>query len=263
MLSLQNYLKKYTTISNKFIDDFFDLYDNTTNQDDYVINLDAVTKWLKIRKDNIKRILISMYIINIDYTIKRTKSSSGELGGRPIEKIMLTPECFKRLCMLSRSSKAEEVRSYFIQLEKHIDKYKNYIIDALNVENNKLKNNQKPIVNPQRGIIYVLKSDDNLLKLGRSDKTKSRIRTHNTSHPDNVEVLFVFETDNSKTVENCLKSLITEYQYRKRKEFYEIDIDLLKELIADCDGLMLKARYHQKKFKHSGGFFIMFDKCII
>ena len=34
--------------------------------------------------------------------------------------------------MLSRTKKAEEVRTYFIELEKLMDKYKNYIIEALN-----------------------------------------------------------------------------------------------------------------------------------
>jgi hypothetical protein len=30
---------------------------------------------------------------------------------------MLTPDCFKRICMRSRSSRAEDVRTYFIELE--------------------------------------------------------------------------------------------------------------------------------------------------
>jgi phage anti-repressor protein len=30
--------------------------------------------------------------------------------------------------MKSKPKKAEEVRTYFIDLEKHLDKYKNYII---------------------------------------------------------------------------------------------------------------------------------------
>ena len=34
--------------------------------------------------------------------------------------------------MMSRTEKAEEVRSYFIALEDHINKYKGYIIEGLN-----------------------------------------------------------------------------------------------------------------------------------
>jgi hypothetical protein len=36
---LQEYLKKYSTISSKFIDDFFSLYDRNTNTDDFVITV--------------------------------------------------------------------------------------------------------------------------------------------------------------------------------------------------------------------------------
>ena len=51
-LSLQDYLKKFSSISNKFIDDFFTLYDENTNNDDYIVNFDIATKWLKLRKDS-------------------------------------------------------------------------------------------------------------------------------------------------------------------------------------------------------------------
>ena len=59
----------------------------------------------------------------------------------------------KRLTMMSRTKTAEEVRLYFIQLEKHIDKYKNYIIEGLNRQVNTLKNNQKTKINPKSGVI--------------------------------------------------------------------------------------------------------------
>lgn len=41
--------------------------------------------------------------------------------------------------MLSKTNKAEEVRSYFIEIEKIMNKYKNYIIDALNKKINILE----------------------------------------------------------------------------------------------------------------------------
>lgn len=56
MISLQNFLKKYSSISNTFIDDFFSLYTNETTNDDLIINFDNLVKWLNIRKDSLKRI---------------------------------------------------------------------------------------------------------------------------------------------------------------------------------------------------------------
>lgn len=38
-------------------------------------------------------------------------------------------------------------------------------------------------------------------------------------------------------VEICLKGLLKRNQYRKRKEFYQVDIDIINELIKSCDEL--------------------------
>ncbi len=50
-LSLQDYLKKFSSISNKFIDDFFSLYDENTKDTDFIINIESISVWLKLRKD--------------------------------------------------------------------------------------------------------------------------------------------------------------------------------------------------------------------
>ena len=51
LVSLSEYLKKYSTISSSFIDDFYDLYNYNTNDDDFVINLEILAKWLKAEKN--------------------------------------------------------------------------------------------------------------------------------------------------------------------------------------------------------------------
>ena len=240
-ISLQDYLKKYSTINNTFIDDFFGLYDVQTSQNDYIINLNTICKWLKSRKETLKSTLTTTYIKNIDYKISKGSST----GGRPSEIITLTPECFKRLAMLSKTKKAEEVRTYFIQLEKHIDKYKNYIIEALNKKVGVMQNNQKPIVDNREGTVYVLKTDldiENLYRIGKTKSFKSRISVHNSTHFNNVEIAFIFDTKNIDEVEACLKVLLKSKQYRKRKEFYEVDINIIKDLLEGCEKLSLKAK---------------------
>ena len=57
MDTLQNYLKKFSTINDKFIDDFFSLYKYDTKEDEFVINLDVLAKWLDARKSTIKETL--------------------------------------------------------------------------------------------------------------------------------------------------------------------------------------------------------------
>jgi phage anti-repressor protein len=259
MITLQDFLKKYSSISNKFIDDFFSLYTINTNDTDLIINFDNLVIWLKMRKDSLKRTLTDSYIKNIDYKIKKIKSL---IPGKPREEILLTSDCCKRLCMMSRTKKAEEVRTYFIEIEKLMDKYKDYIIESLNKKIDILENNQKEIPKNKSGIIYVLKTDHdivNLYKIGKTKKFKERIRTHNTSHINNVEIVHVYETNNIDAVEICLKGVLMSTQYRKRKEFYEIDLDVLKKLIKTCDNMTLAAKKSNKKIRQTGGYYIMFD----
>ena len=258
-ISLQDYLKKYSTINNKFIDDFFSLYDINTTNDDFVINLDNVAKWLNTYKRNIKKTLIESYQVDVDYKIK-TLPPKGK--GRPEEEIMLSPSCFKRLSMMSSTSKAEEVRQYYILLEEHINKYKGHVINALNEKVAKFEKDLRPTPEiKSEGVIYVLKTNqeiEDVYKLGRSKEFNSRLATHQSSHPDKLDIVYVYETEMIENVENCLKGLLKDKGYRKRKEFYEIDINILKNLIKTCDCMALTVRKNPKILKDSQCKYILY-----
>ena len=157
LLSLKDFLKKYSILSNDFIDDFYTIYDfNEYNNDDFIINIDKVTKWLESKKSRIKETLVNTYNKNIDYKISKEKINS-KISKSNKEIILLTPDCFKRICLLSKTKKGEEVRTYFIELEKLINNYKNYIIEGLKTTVNILQNNQKEIPNNIKATVYILK----------------------------------------------------------------------------------------------------------
>lgn len=83
---------------------------------------------------------------------------------------------------------------------------------------------------------------DNLYKIGRTKKFKNRLNTHNSSHPENINIALVFETKNIIEVENCVKSVLKTKRYRKRKEFYQIDLDSLKKILEGCETVTLIAK---------------------
>jgi len=110
--------------------------------------------------------------------------------------------------------------------------------------------------------LYIIKTDlgiEDVYKLGKSKKFKKRLTTHNSSHVDNVKVVLVYETEDIDGVERCLKAVLKGFQYKKRKEFYTITIDKLKELLEDCDKITLKAKY-MKNDKITGGYYLYIDK---
>jgi phage anti-repressor protein len=254
MQSLQDYLKKFAVVSNKFIDDFFSLYQYNTKDTEFVIDLDILTKWLGSTKGSIKETLKSTYTKNIDYTETIIKTGA---NGRPSAKVMLTPDCMKRLCMVSRTKKAEDVRSYFIELEKHIDQYKDVIIERYLANHTP---QQKDIIG---GVIYLLNTDLNLpgiYKIGKTANFKSRLKTHQTSHVDNIKVVKVYKTTDIDNVEKCLKQYLKEKQYKKYKEFYQVDVDIVTKLFRICNNATLSAKKVLSKTEQKGGYYIYIEK---
>ena len=87
------------------------------NDNEIIIDFNLVHKWLDVRKDNLKRLLVDKFEENFDYTIKsyRKKQSKTERTSL-YEEILITPNCMKELCMISQTAKAKEVRKYFIEM---------------------------------------------------------------------------------------------------------------------------------------------------
>ena len=170
---------------------------------------------------------------------------------------MLTPECFKRLCLLSKTHKAEEVRTYFLELEKLIGHYKNYIIEGLKKTIQILENNTKEVSQKIKGTVYIIRSikDINgIYRFGQTEDFKKRLANYNSSNSDKMEVMYIYETKDSKKIQDCVIAQIKPLRYKKRKDFYEIDINVLKKIINDCTELTHKYKKSlTKNNKQEGG----------
>jgi len=125
-------------------------------------------------------------------------------------------------------------------------------------ENKQLKNNQKPKVNSKKKIIYVfraLNTDLTLYKVGRTLNSKTRFNKHNSPLANDIEPVFQFETDNIEQVEMCVKAKMKKSQYRKYKEVFEVDLDIIKSFIKNCDAEIKSANrlIEKKNIKQKGG----------
>lgn len=143
--------------------------------------------------------------------------------------------------MRTKSKQGDNVRQYFIGIENALYKYKDYIVDGLNTKIEQLENNQKPKIYPNKGIIYVFKAlnteNTSLYKIGRSINSKSRFNAHNSPLANDLSIILIHETENVKQVESCIKNFMKEAQYRKYKEIYQIDKEILKKTIQQCEKL--------------------------
>ena len=253
-MNMTDFLKTHTKINNEFIDDFFGFYD-AKDRYNFSINIMAIAKWFNMTVGHIKDTLIYSYKRNLDYKI--IKGISNGLKGKPKETILLTPKCFKLMAMQSKTKKAVQVREYYYELEQVIDQYKEYIIKGLQDKITKLENNQKPKINPSKGVIYILETSDDVghYKIGKTKDLKQRLIKYNGDKKDNIIPLYIYETDDINEVERCIKSYAKKYQYRKYKEVYKADINMLKELINDCGEFNNKTnlKYKWKSKNQNGG----------
>jgi len=243
MISFINFLKKYSTIPNQFLDDFYKIFNHSTiNSNEINIDLDDVIKWLQIQKHGAKTTLLKTYKKGIDYEIKKIYKPKGK-GGQKREIITITVNCFKKICQLTKSKKGNEVREYFIQVESLLNKYKNYIIEGMQEKIIKLEKQQKPKINPESGVIYIFQtpnsSENSLYKIGRTKDLKKRLQSHQSALSNDIEILFYYESENITEIERCIKALMKKYQYRKYKEVYKININIIKSLIEQCDKIII------------------------
>ena len=240
MTSFKDFLIKNSTIKKSFIDDFFEIIreDYFEISDQFLINSNKLQLWLNIttRKEFHSTIKHS-YHVNIDYIVTKNTDKNG-IGGRNEKIYMLTPDCAKMILQATKSKKGIEVRRYFIDIEKMLYKYKDTIINSLTNELTLVKNNQKPKPDRKKRTIYIFKAlntDQTLYKLGKSKNIRKRLNSHNSSLANDLILVHEFETDNMHGVEQCIKGLMRIAQYRKYKEVYQVDLDILKTFLQQCD----------------------------
>jgi phage anti-repressor protein len=238
-MNFKTFLIEKSNIKKSFINDFFEIIreDYFELSEKFLISSNKLQIWLNIssRKDfhdTIKR----SYKNNIDYII--TKPNNKGIGKNNEKIYMLTPDCAKMILQSTKSKKGNEVRHYFIEIEKMLYKYKDFIINNLSNELNLVKNNQKPKLNNKKNKIYIFKtlnSELTLYKIGRTKDLKTRLKSYNSSLANDLQVIYEYETENLIQVETCIKTQMKHAQYRKYKEVFQIDINIIKNFIKQCD----------------------------
>lgn len=263
-LSVSDVLKIFTTVPRKFIDDFFSLYDeDDLMKSEYVIDAAKLAIWLKIPKFTLLKTLHESYTKGSDYS----EESKPKPSSHNHKKVMITPDCMKRLCMRSRSTRAESVRSYFIEIENFLFQYNNQIVEGImhNIQDLAIKE-RRTKTNDGPGFMYIIRASevlDNLFKLGQTQKTVlERIRAYNVGRAKDVEPLFTYYTPYRLEVERCVKRLLKGKRYIKGREIYEVDNEIIGKLIQGCGQLSMKLHSATRKSKLTGRYFIIFTSDI-
>jgi phage anti-repressor protein len=222
-ISLQDFLKRYTPISQKFIDEYLS-FSEKCNDNRFGIEIEEVMNYLGVTsRDQFKKRLRNNYKENIDYIEETTSTRT---NNEPRVKIFVSFDTFQELCMDSRTKKSGPVKKYYVTIHKFIEYYRQEISE--NVMEHIVKG---------KGYMYVIVFDEQneLFKMGRSSEDiRARLKLYKTHRGNIPDVKFLMLVENPLTIENCTKSLLEKFQYRGGEEIFQVNSEAIKEAIFDC-----------------------------
>ena len=108
-----------------FVSSFY-CYLNYDKNNDFVVDLDDIWKWLGFQqKYNAVRMLEKYFNLDLDYktapqvggAVFETENNIKKNGGQNKQTILLTIKCFKSLCLKAQTKKAGEIHEYYMKME--------------------------------------------------------------------------------------------------------------------------------------------------
>jgi hypothetical protein len=61
------------------------------------------------------------------------------------------------------------------------------------------------------------------------------LQSHLSGLAEDINVLYIQEVDDVSRIEKCAKEAMKKYQFRKFKEVYQVNIDIIKYVIQKCE----------------------------
>lgn len=241
--NFQNYLiERLNNEEEKQFALHFKLYlEHGYNSNTYPIDFDDVWKMCEFaRIDVAKRILLKHFEENKDYKIILRQKVEQDLlnqndnkhGGHNKEIIMLNVDTFKEFCMKASTSKAKEIRSYYIKLEKI---FFSYTKEQLYYSNDKIKQLESKITNfdsknnqvyknayTKQNTVYIMKLQSfndgtYIIKIGSTDDINdraSKISSQYCTKENPLIIMNVFQCEDNRKFEQFLHKHHKIYIYK-------------------------------------------------
>jgi len=172
-------------------------------------------------------------------------------GGSNKIHIIMNSDCFKNICMLVKTKKSKDIRMYFIQLEnifKFYLEYQNlYQKKLLEEKQKELEQTKDKVMDMERDFqhkelemnefIYIATNEyyhkQNVYKIGKSVRLNKRLQCLNTFfiNGQKMKYIYIFQCHNSRILEQLLFTCLSNYQYNKVNELFNIDLMKLYKIV--------------------------------
>jgi hypothetical protein len=205
-------------------------------------------------------------------------------GAHNKQYIIVSPDCFKELCMHVGTSRSKEIKKYYIELEKIFKFYLQYQSKYQELENKKiqeeLENKDKELTEEKKKnikhtfrliqerllelneYIYIAASKNsaelNRFKIGMTKYIDTRISNYNTGRSDDDEFYYIYimKCYDCESLEKMIFSRLSHFQYidrhgKKGNEMYQIHYDTLIQIFKE---------FEQFEFNNSKNLNILFTE---
>lgn len=232
-------------------------------KEDFVIDLNGIWKWLGFSsKHKAKELLLKHFSVEIDYKITLTQAGENlNIGGRPMEQILLTISTFKRFCLRASTKKAVQIHEYFINLEETLHEVldeesnelrqqlqdKQYQLEQKQLELEQEKKNKNWLMNRRyqheeaKQCVYLYK-DNNDYKIGKSEKGIAEREKAYSNMSRNGEIVYFQNCLNCNLTEKVLHHILDKYRTIRNREWFnfskELAIKTIKSIIYIIDSQM-------------------------
>ena len=234
-----------------FVANFY-CYLNYNSKTDFVINLDRIWKWLGYgRIGDCKRVLIKNFTENQDYLIENYSSEVSEektepvgeaekqeTRGRKPEYITLTVNCFKKLCLKSRTEKADQIHDYYIQLEEILNEVvaEQAVELQLKLQLKDKESEQTLVLNfRNKQVVYLITVEENIIKFGFTKNIEERLKQHRTEFGKHITLKYIFETIYNREFEIMIKqdSIISKHIIEKTYKNNQTELIRLDQIFSN------------------------------
>ena len=150
------------------------------------------------------------------------------------------------------------IRKYGIyKLKQGFVKEKNNIIKKITYYEKQIKiltNDLKKDDYPQGALLYVLdysEDDQKIYRIGKTDDLKKRKQIYDTHNFHKKNVVHYVKINNPLKLELCVRSMLYDFRYKNKKDFYICDLKIIKDAINVC--IKDQKNINQKNFKNQIG----------
>lgn len=245
-ITLKDFLKKFTAIPEKFINEYAKFYDMCSDNKFGIKITDIMEYFLILNRDKFEERIRNNYEKGVDYETLEYHHKS-QKGIKDVE-YMISFDGFEKIAMRSNTKKGQLFRDYFIMLRKFIDYYKQHFANKIM----ELTTTNKFIY------ILLVNKNKNIFKLGRTINMRKRLQSYATGKDQHPDIKFIMIVNDDKKVEKCSKMFLKVKQFKSNKELYKINLDYLKYTIYTCaklDDELIKQIENTNKYDS----YIVFD----